>query len=241
MSGDPSTMVEAYPPEIEALLALERQAYVSDPRQKQRALAHVELAVGLGVVAASAGASTSAAGALALKKLLGVGLTGLAIGGAVGVATTASVLRAPHAPPPATAAAPAGHPSVSPSQPVVPSTSVPSEAPLPPPTSTVAVPASAPVASATIGRGDLGKERELLDVARAALARGRAGDAIDAVEQHARRWPRGYLTEEREVVRIQALVAAGRREEAARSATQFRKSYPKSMLLPAVDAALSPP
>lgn len=95
------------------------------------------------------------------------------------------------------------------------------------------MPTPAPLAS-----GDLAKERELLDVARAALARGRPADALAAAAEHARKWRRGYLGEEREVVLIQALAAAGRRQDAEAKAAQFRKMYPKSMLMPAVDAAL---
>jgi hypothetical protein len=82
------------------------------------------------------------------------------------------------------------------------------------------------------------RERELLDVARAALARGRPADAIAAAEEHAQKWPRGYLAEEREVVLIQALVSAGRGRAAESKAALFRKSFPRSMLMPAVDVAL---
>lgn len=98
-----------------------------------------------------------------------------------------------------------------------------------------AAPSSAP------GRGDLNRERELLDAAHAALSRGRAGDALAAAERHAREWPRGYLGEEREVVMIQALAASGRRGEAEARAARFRKAYSRSMLLPAVEAAVGPP
>jgi len=89
--------------------------------------------------------------------------------------------------------------------------------------------------------GDLTRERELLDVARAALAHGKPQDAIQAAQEHARRWPRGYLAEEREVVLIQALVAAGRTVEAEQRATRFHRSFPRSMLAPAVDAAIGGP
>jgi len=89
--------------------------------------------------------------------------------------------------------------------------------------------------------GDITREREVLDAARAALARGRPEDAIAAAERHAQRWPRGYLVEEREAVLIQALALAGRRDEAERRANGFRKAYPQSILLPAIDAALASP
>jgi RNA polymerase sigma-70 factor (ECF subfamily) len=98
--------------------------------------------------------------------------------------------------------------------------------------------ASAPRQSAA-GRGDLTRERELLDVARAAMAHGSPADAIVAAERHARNWPNGYLTEERETLWIEALAASGRRDEAARKASSFRKAFPKSVLMPAVEAALT--
>jgi hypothetical protein len=94
--------------------------------------------------------------------------------------------------------------------------------------------------SAPSPRGDLVREREILDAAHAALAHGRAADALAAVQRHATQWPRGYLGEEREVVRIQALAASGRRGEAEQLAIRFRTTHPKSMLLPAVDAAVPP-
>jgi hypothetical protein len=40
------------------------------------------------------------------------------------------------------------------------------------------------------------------------------------------------------VVWIQALVGVGRRAEAERKAEQFRRLYPRSMLLPTVESAL---
>jgi RNA polymerase sigma-70 factor (ECF subfamily) len=97
---------------------------------------------------------------------------------------------------------------------------------------------SAPAPSAkTSTRADLERERELLDAAHAALSRGRYTDALAAAERHAREWPRGYLSEEREAVLIQALLRAGRASEASSRAATFRKIYPNSMSLPAIDSA----
>jgi TolA-binding protein len=86
---------------------------------------------------------------------------------------------------------------------------------------------------------DLAAERALIETARSAVARGNAGAALDAVAQHQRRFPRGQLGEEREVLAVQALVAAGRVQEAAERGARFRLQYPNSALLPVVDAALS--
>lgn len=45
---------------------------------------------------------------------------------------------------------------------------------------------------------------------------------------------------EREVLTIQALVVSGRRDEAVRRAQVFRAAHPKSLLWPAVEAAVGP-
>lgn len=101
----------------------------------------------------------------------------------------------------------------------------------------------APVAIsiAPVGGVDLSRERELIDVARAALARGRADVALEAVERHRRSFPTGKLREERDAVGVQALLAAGRREEAEEAAKRFHRSYPSSLMSELVDSAIAPP
>ena len=84
----------------------------------------------------------------------------------------------------------------------------------------------------------LADERGLIEIARTALARRDTARALEAIEDHANRFPRGQLVEERESLWVQALVNAGNVEGARRRATDFRRSFPESMLLPAVDAAL---
>ncbi len=84
----------------------------------------------------------------------------------------------------------------------------------------------------------LARERAIIDVARAAIARGRASSALSAIDRHAADFPRGQLTEEREGLRIIALVQAGRREEAQSRANQFRTRYPRSLLHSAIESAL---
>lgn len=98
------------------------------------------------------------------------------------------------------------------------------------------VPASgsaAPGASAL----DLAAERTMLDVARTALGRGNGANALVACDDHARRFPRGALAEEREAIAVQALVLEHRGEDARARAERFRKTHPRSILLPAVLAA----
>ena len=88
-----------------------------------------------------------------------------------------------------------------------------------------------------ISGSGLAAERALLDVARAALGRGSPEEALEAAMRHAREYPSGVLTEEREALAIRALAASGNRDAAVARASRFRSRYPKSLLLPAVEGA----
>ena len=101
-------------------------------------------------------------------------------------------------------------------------------------------PAATPSTSATnAAHGeDLAKERAVLDVARSALGRGDAANTLVATGEHERKFPQGALVEEREALAIQALATQGRRGDAQARADRFRKRFPRSMLLPAVDAVV---
>jgi hypothetical protein len=84
----------------------------------------------------------------------------------------------------------------------------------------------------------LAAERALLDRARRALMRGDGDAALDPLGRHATSFPRGQLVEEREGMRVKALVLAGRRSEARARANSFRRRFPHSLFLPVVEAAL---
>ena len=86
--------------------------------------------------------------------------------------------------------------------------------------------------------GSLSSERAVLELARTGLTRGQSSAAIDALERHARRFPRGRLAPERESMWVQALVSAGRYDSAREHAARFRRTYPGSMFQSVVDAAL---
>ena len=94
------------------------------------------------------------------------------------------------------------------------------------PTTTVSARASA---TAPSRRADMAAESELLEGARRALARGQASVALTFIDRHARAYPSGFLTEEREVLWVRALVLAGNRANAERRAAAFRKAFPKSI------------
>jgi len=84
----------------------------------------------------------------------------------------------------------------------------------------------------------LEKENALITRAQSALARREATLAIGALEAHAARFEKGQLSEEREALWIQALAMTGDTGSAKARAERFRKRYPRSMLMPAVDAAV---
>ncbi|HEY7376932.1 MAG TPA: outer membrane protein assembly factor BamD, partial [Polyangia bacterium] len=84
----------------------------------------------------------------------------------------------------------------------------------------------------------LTEENVPIAAALAALARGAPGDAIAALEQHARRFPDGQLAEEREALWIQALVTAGDAASARARAERFRRRFPGGIQQEAVSAAL---
>jgi hypothetical protein len=94
--------------------------------------------------------------------------------------------------------------------------------------------ASAPVDPAEGERVEVA----LLDRAQASLA-GRPADALASCEEHARRFPKGTLVQEREVLAIDALLRLGRREEAEARAARFRLGFPRSGHLRRVEALLS--
>ncbi len=97
---------------------------------------------------------------------------------------------------------------------------------------------AAPAPMATSRDVELGKERALVDAARSALARGDATSALARIDEHARTFPRGQLAEPRDALRIQALVMAGRADEARAAATRFERGYPNGLYGPVVKDAI---
>lgn len=82
-----------------------------------------------------------------------------------------------------------------------------------------APPTAAPAAAAS--------ELELLRDARLAVHQAPAR-ALQLTEEHARLYPRGLMTQERELIAISALVALGRRTAALSRAAAFERLYPTS-------------
>lgn len=88
-------------------------------------------------------------------------------------------------------------------------------------------PPSAPPAAAV---PTLARELRLLERSRAALAHGAAGEAIALLDQHTREFPQGSLATESAALRIEALAALHRNDEAAASAKAFLNRYPDTPL-----------
>lgn len=173
----------------------------------------------------------SAASSLLSASHLAVLVTGLATGVVVGALGHAALVMDPPPEPrplavevapteaPTEAAATAVERAVPPDEGAVGSAD---EAHSEPPPSPAAAEADRPIPT-------LAAERRLVDLARAALAQGRHEPALSALATHRRRFRDGSLAEERDALEVEALAAAGRREEASRAATEFERAHPESL------------
>ncbi|WP_394845463.1 hypothetical protein LZC95_51585 [Pendulispora brunnea] len=101
-----------------------------------------------------------------------------------------------------------------------------------------AKPPASPSAKAARRDVDLAEEQSLLETARSAILRREPRLALAPLREHAQRFPRGHLSEERDGLWVQALANAGEGAAARTKAAEFRRKYPQSLLLPAVDAAV---
>lgn len=88
-----------------------------------------------------------------------------------------------------------------------------------------------PVGESTKPGNEIRQEVALLSKAQAALSRGRPQEALEALSEHALRFPRGVLSEERAATRARTLCALGRRQEAESELTRIEKLNPTSAYL----------
>ena len=82
------------------------------------------------------------------------------------------------------------------------------------------------------------KELQVLQPARQAVTRGDFNTALSAIGEHQSLFPSGKLAEEREALRIKALLGLGRTGEAQRAGATFRARFPHSALLKRIDEML---
>ncbi len=241
MSDDDSTQhdLDAPDPTLAALFAKERARDDAPLDAKARIADRLERSLGSpggsgeGGNTGNGGGAGPGGSAISLKAL--PLLAALAVGGVVGSLVT-SALQAPRvvvvdrATPGSNASPAESTPTVEPALGIRASTS-----------QETAPPASA--SSRTVERTpdadkSLAAERAILDVARTALGRGDGVHALEAVDRHAREYPHGLMTEEREALAVQAQAKLGRSSEAAARGAQFKRRYPNSVLLPVINAAL---
>lgn len=106
----------------------------------------------------------------------------------------------------------------------------------------VAAPAASapPIASPKVAsRSDNQAELQFLLRARQADARHDYAKVLKLLAQHQRGYPTGRLAEEREFLRVKAMVALGQRGRARKIAGNFRQQFPRSVLLPKMDEMLA--
>lgn len=194
----------------------------------------------------ASGATAGVAAATTLGKTIAMVGTAFVLGGGAGVAVYHAVAIQPPSAVPQVATGPMVEQATAPSvaAPVVPDASgtesevrTDAKPPTPVANQMASAPSANPATSAE-ARSQLAREREVIDAIRMAIARGHSDAALVAVGRHAKEFPTGRLSQEREGLHIIALVRAGRRGEAEGRAEQFRARFPNSLLLPAIDAAL---
>ena len=233
----------AFDPELEADLAAERSIPAGSDEAKARILAAVQTSVAAPPqVAGGAGGAGGAVGGVVSKGLAAVAL----LAGIAGVGIWSRTSDGGVTPPSVAVAAPV---SVAVAAPVSVAVAAPvSVAAVPAPVSVAPRPrhvAPKPVADepphpqvvAEPRASTLGEEQALLESARRALAGGDVTGALAAINTHANRFATGGLSEERDVLRIQAFARGGRLDEARSLASRFRERYPRSLLRAAVDYA----
>lgn len=97
-----------------------------------------------------------------------------------------------------------------------------------PSTTTRQAPPSREVSKSAV---EIREEVALLSRAQAALSRGRPQEALEALSEHAARFPRGALAEERAATRARTLCALGRKQEAEVELKRMEKVNPASAYL----------
>lgn len=93
--------------------------------------------------------------------------------------------------------------------------------------------------SETAMRSSLREERELLMRARSALGRADATSAAAALDDHARRFPRGELREEREALRVHWVTIERGAEAGERALRSFEDRFPRSVFTDVLRVALN--
>lgn len=221
----------ALPPDVASLLASERAREPADDVRVERLLARFEVARDVRDEAPAREPAATSPLRAGWRRDLAL----LTLGAALGAGAHAVIARRP---PPAVVTRTVRVPQV-----VERVVTVPAPSPSPPadasaPTPVEEAPRRGHRAHRDDADGALAAERAALEIARTALSRGQAQAALDALSRYERRHRGGALGEERASLWVIALARAGRTGEARERAASFRRRWPESYLLPAVEAAL---
>ena len=243
---------EDLPQDIERLLAQHRQTldaavedFVPDPQMQARVLAKVNASA----AAAGVGMATAAKAGLAV---LVVAVASLAVARVfmstppprpapltVLLPAPLPVLPGPMPMPvPAEKSSPPPGAVEAAARPWQPKKKAAAAAHAPPPAPAEAANLASPAAAPKMAPHDNPAERLLLEKARQQLAEGQADDALVSLDKHRQRFENGTLTEEREALRIIALVGVGRTRWARQQFEVFERQHPNSLLAPALRSTL---
>jgi hypothetical protein len=224
MSDDPARLSAGGADAPQALRELLASAKTDLPSAGSLSQLAARLPLGPPPIAAPPPGAASGAGVSGVAKLIGgLAVVGAVVGGAIW-------LTSERTPPGVPVATPPSAPVASP-----PPAEAPAPAAEPPPVvhapSAVNPPAS-PKASGP-------SEAALLQQAQAALRRDPAR-SLALTHEHRRRFPKGALAQEREVIAIDALSRLGRSGEAGKRAEEFGKEYPGSAHQKKVETSVEP-
>ena len=221
-------------PELATLLEFREVERRLQPEVRARVLAR-SLAIVLGEEAFTPAPAPERRRPLPVPARRARGLARLALAASIAiVAGTVGALaalrgRATHDPPAALADRPLAVPTV------IPDHAIPDPAPEARPVviqhAAIIKPTRAPRAA-----DPFTEEAALIQRTHIAYGRGDFSVALALIRVHARRFPDGPLAEEREALRVESLAGAGLADEARRRAAAFAARFPRSVLLPRVDA-----
>ncbi len=226
-----------------------------DDRERNRAALALKLAAGVGAGAAASAAKTAHAATVAGRTGMAakVALVAVLVGGGIGLGLAwramhpgaphaSATARAPEAAPPVTSLARAAldlDSHIRDGGPAAPSV------PVPPPAPAADLPAaaparaagprpgaratSAPAAASATRAATLERETAALLQVRRDLREHDADAALAALAAYAHEFPDGLLGEEADALRVEALCALNRPDDAARAASSFLSRYPHSL------------
>lgn len=204
-------------PQGQALLRATRAALRPQSADRERVLASLRERLGA-LGPSTMGKAAAAHASRTVWTAAAAAFVGVGGAVAIGLSSLAPAVKAP-SPPPVAVAAAAAVPTVAADAPVSPAEVVPQPSP-----------ATPPAASALSRRDRLAEEVVILSQAAKDLRAGRAASALNALNEHQRRFPSGLLTQERRAARAEALCSLGRFPEADAELATLVRTAPQSPL-----------